>query len=150
MWFCSPAFGLMRRVRAANEVMSGTRGKSDLVLAWHLRGDLMYSLVLPYSHECLLALEETRANVCCPRLQLHLSWESLYYSPRAANHNAAALAWDLTWKGSRRSFHQAHLKAAGRGAEPVHTLSFSISFQHSMCSKVDEQMSFMPKSTSGY
>lgn len=79
---------------------------------------------------CLVAWEETKANVYCPQLQLHLSWEGLYYSPRAANHTAvdtsgsSGLGFDM--KRSRGSFHQANLQAAGIGAETLHSLSFSI------------------------
>lgn len=81
----------------------------------------------------LVAWEETKANVYCPQLQLHLSWEGLYYSPRAANHTAvdtsgsSGLGFDM--KRSRGSFHQANLQAAGIGAEIAHSLSFSIYFQ---------------------
>lgn len=45
---------------------------------------------------------ETEAN--CPQPELHLSWESLYYSPRAVNHAVEDTA---------RQFHQAPLKAGG-------------------------------------
>lgn len=73
---------------------------------------------------CLVAREETKANVCCSRLPLHLSREGLYYSPRAANHIAVdtiRLLWLGIWhkKIQGGQFYQAHLQAAGRGAEPI-------------------------------
>lgn len=46
--------------------------------------------------------EEAQANY--PQLKLHLSWESLYYPPRAVNHAV---------EDTIRQFHQAHFKAAG-------------------------------------
>lgn len=104
-----------------------------------LLGELIYLLVLPYSHDsvptpepvCLVTWDETKANVCCPRLPLHLSREGLYYSPRAVNHSAV---------DTIRQFHQAHLQAAGWGAE-LHTEQktgsrlISFYFQPAVCFK---------------
>lgn len=44
-----------------------------------------------------------RLRLTAPRPELHLSWESLYYSPRAVNHSVE----------DTRQFHQAPLKAGG-------------------------------------
>lgn len=104
-------------VRAAEEVVeavSGSRGQAARQPDRGLLGGLMYLLALPYSHDsvptpepvCLVTWDETKPNVCCPRLPLHLSREGLYYSPRAVNHSAV---------DTIRQFHQAHLQAAGRG-----------------------------------
>lgn len=76
-----------------------------------LRGEMSYLLALPYSHDSAPTSEPLRlltrgggARANYPRLELHLSWESLDYPPRAVNHAV---------EDTIRQFHQAHFKAAG-------------------------------------
>ena len=73
----------------------------------------------------LVPREETKANVCCPQLQLHLSGKGLYYRPRAPNQAAVyairqllpGIGQNIIRRGERGGgqFHQAHLQAAGGG-----------------------------------
>lgn len=95
------------------EAVSGTRGQttSQSDPGPVLHGEMLYLLVLPYSHDSAPTSEPARLltwgkrpRLTTPQLKLHLSWESLYYPPRAVNHAV---------EDTIRQFHQAHFKAAG-------------------------------------
>lgn len=122
-----------------------------------LRGEWMYLLVLPYSHDsvaaqelvCLVACEETKANVC------FFHYTSLGRAciirpgqPITAGMDSIRQLWTGIWhKGiGGGQFHQDHLQAAGRSAEEnlEQNLVISVYFQLAVCWK-----SFMQKSIHG-